>query len=205
MNIDVRARIWRAIRASSPGWTMGDLMRIAEATADEVSDYCRFLESAGFIKSHGLGAWRVTQAARSTLAAPSPDGQERISLDLVLDTASNELRLLRESTPGAWARVQKTLTRPDQQLLRGARTDTACDRMWAGVRELRKFTRKQLGQATGCAHGAVVDYIRLLCLAGLAIEAGQASQEKVYELKQDPGPERPVIRETIRRKRRKAK
>ncbi|MEG6552061.1 hypothetical protein V6C53_17665, partial [Desulfocurvibacter africanus] len=78
------------------------------------------------------------------------------------------------------------------------------DRMWAGVRELRRFTRKQLAEAAGCARGAVADYVRLLCLSGLAAEVGRTGQEAIYELKQDPGPERPVIRETIRRKRRKA-
>ncbi|MEG6552663.1 hypothetical protein V6C53_20705, partial [Desulfocurvibacter africanus] len=117
-------------------------------------------------------------------------------------TASGETRLLRESTPGAWQRVQKALSQPGA--LTGTKSDTARDRMWASVRELRRFTRKDLSKATGCPKGAVADYVRLLCLAGLAVEVGRTGQEAIYELTGDPGPQRPVIRETIRRKRRKA-
>ena len=195
-----RERMWRVIGTSNPGWSMHDVARIAGVGVQQAVDYCAWLESAGYVKPHALGRWRATQAARSTLAAPSPDGQERISLELVLDTASGEVRLLRESTPGAWLRVQKAFAQPGS--LRGIESDTARDRMWAGVREMRRFTRKQLAGATGCAKGAVADYVRLLCLSGLLVEVGRTGQQAIYELKQDPGPQRPVIRETVRRTKR---
>jgi len=197
-----RERMWRAIGTANPGWDANDLARIAGVALDEAQAYCAWLASAGYIRPHGQGCYRATQAARQALAAPSPDGQERMTLDLVLDTSSHDVRLLRESTPGAWQRVQKALVQPGS--LRDIESGTARDRIWLAVRDMRRFTRRALIEATGCAKGAVADYVRLLCLAGYVAEAGQDGVLTIYELTNDPGPQRPVIRETIRRNRRKS-
>ena len=200
----VRERIWRAVRAGQPGFTPEDLAQACGCSLDEAEAYCAWLEAAGYIRPHGQGRFRATQAARGSLAAPSPDGQERISLDLVLDTASGEARLLRESTPGAWARVQKALAQPGQQFMRGIEPTSCRARVWVALREQRRATVLALAQAAGCAQGTAKEYVLLLVRAGCVKRSGQDGRHVIYELTSDPGPERPVIRETIRRKKRKS-
>ena len=69
-------RIWRAIRAQRPGWTMHDLAQVTRISYSHARTYCRWLNREGYITHHGRRGtstlWRATAKAKEQQTAPIP-------------------------------------------------------------------------------------------------------------------------------------
>lgn len=69
-------RIWRAIRAYSPGWSCQDLAQVTRFGISQVQQYVRFLEAEGYVARHGrkrnTKLYRATQKAKKQRDTPYP-------------------------------------------------------------------------------------------------------------------------------------
>lgn len=74
------------------------------------------------------------------------------------------------------------------------------DRIWKTIRDLRRFTRKQLKRLTGSPVGSIQGYTKLLEHHGYIRQIGKDCREKVFLLVKNPGPTRPILKERSRKK-----
>ena len=69
-------RIWRAIRAQRPGWTVHDLAQVTRLSYSHALAYCKWLDREGYITRHGVrgtaNLWRATAKAKEQQTAPIP-------------------------------------------------------------------------------------------------------------------------------------
>jgi hypothetical protein len=194
-----RDAIWRAVRGQRPGWTVEDLAMITGAGEGEIREYVDELAQLGFVRAHGPGKYRTTQAAAEQLATPSLDGLERIELVVVLDHTTGKARLLRESRPGAWDQVRDPRQYRGKWLPAG-QAQNGRDRLWAAIRARTQFTRKELQADTGCSASSVGEYVHLL-LQHKIIKRDNRTGEAEYQLVRDLGPTRPATPDIARKRR----
>ncbi len=72
------------------------------------------------------------------------------------------------------------------------------DKMWKGVRALRRFSIAELMRITGVGEGSAASYIRLLMHHGFLRVIGKDGRKRVYLLIKDPGARRPSTPEIVR-------
>lgn len=75
------SRIWRAIRASKPGWSKLDLSLTTRVSHSHLSQYVNWLEDQGYVERHGrkgnVVLYRGTGKAREQRETPFPPREAR--------------------------------------------------------------------------------------------------------------------------------
>ena len=70
------ARMWRAVRSSKPGVSAQDLAQVSRTGYTQVRRYCKWLESEGYLKRHGVKGntllYRATALAKDQRETPYP-------------------------------------------------------------------------------------------------------------------------------------
>ena len=96
-------RIWRAIRAQRPGWTMHDLAQITRISYSHARTYCRWLNREGYITRHGRRGsstlWRATAKAKEQQATPVPVTTPQDPFDVERKAACRLVRCLMAADP----------------------------------------------------------------------------------------------------------
>jgi hypothetical protein len=96
-------RIWRAIRAQRPGWTLHDLAQVTRLSYSHARTYCRWLNREGYITRHGCrGAasqWRATTKAREQQTAPIPVTTPQDPFNVERNAACRLVRCLMAADP----------------------------------------------------------------------------------------------------------
>ena len=106
-------RIWRAIRAQRPGWTMHDLAQVTRISYSHARTYCRWLNREGYIARHGRRGtstlWRSTTKAKEQQAAPIPVRPPPDPFNVERNAACRLVRYLMAADPYRPATRQKIL------------------------------------------------------------------------------------------------
>ena len=96
-------RIWRAIRASKPGWAYSEISQITRIEYTMVRRYCQWLYEEGYIVRHGKKGntqlWRATQKARDQLRTPYPPIVPKDPFEAERSAACRLVRCLMEADP----------------------------------------------------------------------------------------------------------
>lgn len=97
-------RVWRAVRAGKPGFSVADLVQITRFSERQVRDYVRWLLEEGFLAEHGangnLKLYRATQKARDTRSTPLPPVGVKDPYEKERNAACKLVRLLMERDCG---------------------------------------------------------------------------------------------------------
>lgn len=121
-------------------------------------------------------------------------------LELVQD-ARQESKAYREFGPAKrepkYRIVKDRPPRPNRQR---KKRDTARDKIWRAIRDMRRFTLADLADRCGANFRTVEDYVRMLKAAGCIEIAETAGRKQTLRIVNDPGPQRPVTPEPSRRK-----
>lgn len=93
-----------------------------------------------------------------------------------------------------WLIISKPLLEIAQ---RQPKKKTLRDRLWLLVRARRRFTRTELQRLSGVSMASSDNFTKLLVKNSYVREIGKDGGEKVYMLIKDPGPTRPIMKETV--------
>lgn len=112
---------------------------------------------------------------------------------------NNEISLrLGEFGPARRNPTWRIITKPLLEIAqRQPKARTMRDRLWALARARRRFTRTELHRLSGVSMASSDNFTKLLFKNGYVREIGKSDGEKVYLLIKDPGPTRPIMKETI--------
>ena len=202
MHDEWRDRIWRAVTTAEPGWLAEDIARVSDAPLTDVLEYCAFLETAGYVRRFGgERRFRTSLAAQDRLTAPTRDGTERVTLEVLLTDDEPGYRLLGESRSGAFEEVAKRCgKRPPAFFGRMTRKKiTQRDHIWKVIREMREFKTKDLiDPENGIGPSGVRSYIDLLRRNGFLSKEQAPGQPATFRLIHDPGSQRPPTPEVPR-------
>ena len=114
-------RIWRAIRAQRPGWTMHDLAQVTCISYSHARTYCRWLNREGYITRHGRRGtstlWRATAKAKEQQATPIPVTTPQDPFDVERKAACRLVRCLMATDPYR-PHTRQLIIRETQTILR---------------------------------------------------------------------------------------
>lgn len=107
-------RVWRAVRAQRPGWTLHDLVQITRMGYAHVRKYCAWLHAEGYITHHGRTGntyrWRATPKARARQQTPIPSRAPKDPFATERNAACRLVRCLMEADPYQPRIRQKVIT-----------------------------------------------------------------------------------------------
>ena len=97
-------RVWRAVRASKPGFSVAELVQVTRFSERQVREYVRWLLEEGHLASHGQEGnrqlYRATQKARDTRETPLPPVGVKDPYEKERNAACKLVRLLMERDCG---------------------------------------------------------------------------------------------------------
>ncbi len=98
-------RIWRAIRAKQPGFSVSDIALVTAAGENHVFKYLRWLVEQGYLRRQGKSGntvlYMATASARATRETPYPPLGIGDPYDAERNAACHLVRLLMERDPAA--------------------------------------------------------------------------------------------------------
>lgn len=97
-------RVWRAVRASRPGFSVADLVQISRFSERQVREYVRWLLDEGFLLDHGMDGntklYRASFKARDTRETPLPPVGVKDPFEKERNAACRLVRFLMERDCG---------------------------------------------------------------------------------------------------------
>lgn len=122
-------RIWRAVRASKPGWAYREISQVTRIEYTMVSRYCKWLHEEGYITRHGKNGntqlWRGTAKIRECTEVQYPLITPKDPFAAERSAACGLVRLMMEADPSK-PRIKSKINKELQILVRrfGAEEDT---------------------------------------------------------------------------------
>ncbi len=96
-------RIWRAVRAKQPGFSVGDIALVTGAGKNHAYKYLRWLEAQGYLRRHGKNGnsvlYAATGRARERRETPYPPAGIQDAFEAERNAACRLVRLLMEREP----------------------------------------------------------------------------------------------------------
>ena len=96
-------RIWRAIRASKPGWDYYKIVQVARVNYTTLRRYCGWLKEEGYIAPHGRTGnvlqFKATPKARQQRETPFPPSGNKDPFEAERNAACRLVRRLMEADP----------------------------------------------------------------------------------------------------------